>query len=346
MSHQTGIKANDTLKKFFSKATSDKTVRAIKVSIVDEELSLSGHEKHHKSWKDDFEKVVKQFILPEVPCYVLYRFDVKSDTKNYDWLLISWCPDVAPIRQKMLYASTKATLKQEFGSAKIKEELHGTSMVDVTLDGLEQSRLSQKAPAPLTIREEEIAELRKAEVGHSTSVSVDSRSQAVSGIKFPMSVAAVTALSIFVDSSEINYVQFYIDMTKESIELATSDNVSVNLLNDQVPKNDARYHLYMYQHKRNGTQTNSVFFIYSMPGYSCPIKVRMLYSSCKSPFIEELENLYKLKIHKKLEIDNDDVINEKYLLDELYPEKESDKPKFSKPKAPGRGVRRIIKSNE
>jgi len=29
----------------------------------------------------------------------------------------------------MLYASTKATLKQEFGSAKIKEELHGTSMV-------------------------------------------------------------------------------------------------------------------------------------------------------------------------------------------------------------------------
>lgn len=29
----------------------------------------------------------------------------------------------------MLYASTKATLKQEFGSAKIKEELHGTVMV-------------------------------------------------------------------------------------------------------------------------------------------------------------------------------------------------------------------------
>lgn len=37
-----------------------------------------------------------------------------------------------------------------------------------------------------------------------------------------------------------------------------------------------------------------------MPGYSCPIKVRMLYSSCKSPFIEELENIYKLKIHKKV----------------------------------------------
>lgn len=51
-------------------------------------------------------------------------------------------------------------------------------------------------------------------------------------------------------------------------------------------------------------------------------------------------------IFLQLEIDNDDVINEKYILDELYPEKESDKPKFGKPKAPGRGVRRIIKSSE
>jgi len=74
--------------------------------------------------------------------------------------------------------------------------------------------LSQKAPVPLTIREEEMAELRKAEVGHSTSVAVDSRSQAVSGIKFPMSISAVAALSKFVDSSETNYVQFFIGITR------------------------------------------------------------------------------------------------------------------------------------
>lgn len=83
----------------------------------------------------------------------------------------------------------------------------------MTLSGLEQSRLAHRAPAPLTIREEEIAELRKAEVGHSTSVSVDSRSQTISGVKFPMSVAAVAALSKFVDSSETNYVQFLIGIT-------------------------------------------------------------------------------------------------------------------------------------
>lgn len=59
-----------------------------------------------------------------------------------------------------------------------------------------------------------MAELRKAEAGHSTSVSVDSRSQTISGVKFPMSLAAVTALSKFVDSSDTNYVQFYIGIIK------------------------------------------------------------------------------------------------------------------------------------
>lgn len=44
-------------------------------------------------------------------------------------MLISWSPDDAPVRHKMLYASTKATLKQEFGSGQIKEELHGTVTV-------------------------------------------------------------------------------------------------------------------------------------------------------------------------------------------------------------------------
>lgn len=42
--------------------------------FIVEELALSGHEKHHKSWKDDFEKVIKLFILPEIPCYILYRY--------------------------------------------------------------------------------------------------------------------------------------------------------------------------------------------------------------------------------------------------------------------------------
>ena len=32
-------------------------------------------------------------------------------------------------------------------------------------------------------------------------------------------------------------------------------------------------------------------FIYSMPGYKCPVKERMLYSSCKAPVVDTAEQL-------------------------------------------------------
>lgn len=41
-------------------------------------------------------------------------------------------------------------------------------------------------------------------------------------------------------------------------------------------------------------------FIYSMPGYSCSIKERMLYSSCKSRLLDEVEKDYHLEVAKKV----------------------------------------------
>lgn len=41
-------------------------------------------------------------------------------------------------------------------------------------------------------------------------------------------------------------------------------------------------------------------FIYSMPGYSCSIKERMLYSSCKNRLLDEVERDYQLEVTKKV----------------------------------------------
>lgn len=41
-------------------------------------------------------------------------------------------------------------------------------------------------------------------------------------------------------------------------------------------------------------------FIYSMPGYKCSIRERMLYSSCKNPLIETVENNLRIEIAKKV----------------------------------------------
>ena len=41
-------------------------------------------------------------------------------------------------------------------------------------------------------------------------------------------------------------------------------------------------------------------FIYSMPGYQCPIKERMLYSSCKGPLLQIAEEVIGMEIPKKV----------------------------------------------
>ena len=48
------------------------------------------------------------------------------------------------------------------------------------------------------------------------------------------------------------------------------------------------------------TSASPTVFIYSMPGYKCSIKERMLYSSCKSRLLDSVEQDFQLEIAKKV----------------------------------------------
>lgn len=98
------------------------------VHFCAEELKLSASHDVHDDWEKDYAKFVEPLIEENTPCYIFFRSDVHTPM-GYEWLLISYTPDTAKIRDKMLYASTKATLKKEFGSTHIKEEYHATSQV-------------------------------------------------------------------------------------------------------------------------------------------------------------------------------------------------------------------------
>lgn len=49
------------------------------------------------------------------------------------------------------------------------------------------------------------------------------------------------------------------------------------------------------------TASSPTVFIYSMPGYKCSIKERMLYSSCKSRLLDSVEQDFQLEIAKKVQ---------------------------------------------
>lgn len=338
MSHQTGIKANDQLLKVFGKSKTGK-VRVIKVSIENEELISAGTQDVKKDWEKDYDKLIGPLIEESVPCYILYRLDSKTSL-GHAWLLISWVPDTATVRQKMVYASTKATLKQEFGSAHITEELHATGSDEITLNGYYKNKKAFAAPAPLTMREEEIQELKKTEVN--TEISTDTRHQTLGGVSCPLSEATVAAVRDAVKGS-YGYLQFRIDLQEEKIHIVNAANIALAELPKQIPEDHARYHLYLFKHTHEGDYLESFVFIYSMPGYSCSVRERMMYSSCKAPFLEALESL-GVEITKKLEIDGGSELTEEFLQDELHPKKILHRPAFAKPKGPpNRGAKRMTR---
>uniref|UniRef100_A0A7N6A373 ADF-H domain-containing protein n=1 Tax=Anabas testudineus TaxID=64144 RepID=A0A7N6A373_ANATE len=328
-------------------------VRLIKVRIQDEQLVLGAYREPEKSWDQDYDRFLLPLLDDQEPCYILYRLD-SQNAQGYEWIFISWSPDQSPVKQKMLYAATRATVKKEFGGGHVKYEMFGTTEEDICLLGYQYHVSSCSGPAPLTLAEQELQRIKITEVRGQrvkAEISVDSKHQTLQGLAFPLQETAKRALQQLAQK-RINYMQLLHskkkpdeEQFKEIIELVHSNPTEIRDLPRRVPKDTPRYHFFLYKHSHEGDYLESVVFIYSMPGYSCSIKERMLYSSCKSRLLDEVEKDYHLEVAKKLEIDNGDELTEEFLYDEVHPKQHAHKQAFAKPRGPAgkRGHKRLIK---
>jgi len=316
MAHQTGIAPSSDLQDFFAKAK-DGTQRVIKVVIENEELVLKSNGVKEGSWEDDFNKLVKPMIEDKEACYILYRLDSTND-QGYEWILIFYIPDNAVVRDKMLYASTKATLKMQFGGGHFKDDYPCNMPEDASLEGYLKHVESQNAPPPLTFAEEELQQINAQEA--SVQIGVDSRINTMQGVSFPISQAAIEALKKL-QNKEINYVQLSIDIEAETIELESSETVNLTDIPGRVPEDHPRYHVYLFKHTHEGDYMESVVFIYTMPGYMCSVKERMLYSSCKATILEFFEDDLGMEFAKKIEVKDGKEITEEFLYDEVHTKK-------------------------
>lgn len=119
MSHQTGIKSNAELREHFGKARDvASTVRLIKVQIdtTKEEMKFVDSRPIANDWRTDYRAYMGAVVEKEQPCYIFFRLDNLNNLGGHDWVLVLYLPITAAVRSKMLYASTKTTLKNDFGT--------------------------------------------------------------------------------------------------------------------------------------------------------------------------------------------------------------------------------------
>jgi len=204
MSHQSGITLSDDLSSTISSLRVSESIRAIKICIEDEKLVLKKETNSQGSWEDDYNTSVLSMLNEKDPCFILYRFDVRNPDGMFMWLLIAYVPDFAQVRAKMLYASTRSTLKREFGDSLVQDELFGTTPDDVNLDGFRKHKKSESAPAPLSNSEMEVMEIKALETG--SSVGASTRHEIASGINFPIAEEGLAAMRKLKDR-QLSYVQ-------------------------------------------------------------------------------------------------------------------------------------------
>lgn len=94
---------------------------------------------------------------------VLRRYD--DDPKL---LAITYVPDSAPVRQKMLFASTRLTLVRDLGLEHFRETIYFTVADEFSEAGFKKHDAHTQLEAPLTEEERALGEVKAAELAAST----------------------------------------------------------------------------------------------------------------------------------------------------------------------------------
>lgn len=337
MAHQSGIAISQQLStKFIDALNPDSTIRAIKVSIVNESLDPTTTLDMEKSLLEDFGQI-PSLLNDREPCYLLVRVDQSSR-----WLLGTFVPDDANVRDKMLYASTKATLTKSLGESYFVDSMFGTQLAEFSSKGYQRHRVHVESAAPLTEREEEIKRVKEMEQKAEDRPTMDSRRQHVSTVASNVSIdqELESALEEY-SRGIINLVVVAWDAANEKFLLDRKDTLQGHDdLMGCVSKEEPRYVLYWFD-------SSTSMFIYSCPTAS-NVRLRMVYSSFKLAFMTVAKEQKDVNVGVKMEVDSLDELSGSALKAEVDVVSNagntgrlpSTQARFKRPAPPGRPKRR------
>jgi len=341
MSHSSGIEVSQNLHESFTNANHNATHRFLKVQIMNEtKLDLVGQSDNKGPWEQDFD-LVPSVLDSNDASYILYRTD-KTNEVGHLWYCLCYVPDKAPVRQKMLYASSRANLKSGLGSQYFLDDIFGTSPGDFDNKGFKAYEKHQNAGVPLTesekLKEEEL------EYGLFTGGAGTSNAYA-HGVAFPVEDNVYAAFDKLKDD-QITYIQIGIDVTNEKVNLKEELNIPIDEVTNHIPIDEPRFHFYKWNHSHDGEDFDSLVFVYTSPDgskgtKSAPVKLRMLYSTSKAN-VAGIAEAKGFQIAAKLEISSGAEFSQTDLLHSLHPPKAEEKKTFAKPKP--KATRKLIKS--
>lgn len=157
---QSGISVSKELQSAFNELVSSPSQRGLIATISSEAL----HPVHtipaeSTDFFADLHQLPPLLSTKEAAYIILRRYQNAPD----GYVAVSYIPDAAPVRQKMLFASTRLTLVRELGTERFRESLFVTELKELEKEGWEKHDASGALKSPLTEEEQTLQGVKQAE---------------------------------------------------------------------------------------------------------------------------------------------------------------------------------------
>ncbi|RKP02976.1 hypothetical protein CXG81DRAFT_17417 [Caulochytrium protostelioides] len=381
MSNQTGIVPDAELIAAFQAAQrAPDGVRALHVRIANEALVLASPPlAPADAFPADLDRLQPWFESATEPSFALVRTDAPTaapsgaaaaaapnaaDARGDAWIVLHYVPDRARVRDKMLYAASRASLTKALGDACFCETVHGTTREEMSAAGYARHARHRDAEAPLTAREREARDVLRAEQ-QSAAAAADAAAgtagrSASAGLAFPIAADADAALAALGaaaaadatdDASNGTVVVLRLDTQAEQFVVAGRADLDADGVDGlarvaaplmaTTPPTPA-FVVVAYAYRHGGVRRRATLFVYVCPPAS-PIKGRMLYSASKVALIETIQRTYlNGGFGRTMEVDGLEEVLDEEMTAHLHPPAESAiagqtlPTGFARPTRPGR----------
>lgn len=196
--------ASQELQAAFKTLVSSEDQRGLICTIEKEALTpLTVLRPATSSFADDL-SLLTPHLDPKVALYIILRRYASSESAPF--VAITYVPDSAPVRQKMLFASTRLTLVRELGIERFRETIFATTKEELTPQGFEKHDKHVKLDAPLTEEEQTLGDVKRKEAEEGRGMN-ERKSHVSSGVSMPVTDDALRVLKGLAADGGDNLVQ-------------------------------------------------------------------------------------------------------------------------------------------
>ncbi|KAF2852594.1 actin monomer binding protein-like protein [Plenodomus tracheiphilus IPT5] len=325
---QSGISASQELKSALGSLITSTSQRGLLATIQNETIVPAGTIPASSTFASDL-SALQSHIQPNAALYILLRRADSLSSSDKSLVAITYVPNAAPVRQKMLFASTRLTLVRELGGEHFAESVFTTEASELTSEGWEKHLKHEEQANPLTAEEQSLQDIKDAEALESRGTRGQGLAQA-GNLALRSEPGVSDALKALGQGSGDNLVQLRMDPATETLTLVSSSTTTPSSLASAIDPKEPRYAFY-----RHDDAASSIVFISTCPS-GAKIRERMIYAASRGNVVSLAQTEGGLKVVKKLEATNPEEVTEEVILEEFKVEGKVESKGFAKPKRPGK----------